>query len=48
MVRLLKPDSNIFQLNTHKSRISLHTLKDQCFDGTHNIVLVHEPPLTKV
>jgi hypothetical protein len=45
MVRVLKPDSNIYQLNTHKSRISLHTLIDQCFNGKSNIALIQEPPL---
>ncbi len=44
MVRSL---SNIFQLNTHKSRISLSTLIDEKFHENNNIALIQEPPLNK-
>jgi hypothetical protein len=47
MVRHLNQCSNIFQLNTHKSRISLTTLIDEKFLENNNIALIQEPPLNK-
>ncbi len=45
MVKNLKPLTNIFQLNTHKSIASLSTLIDAKFTENNNIALIQEPPL---
>jgi hypothetical protein len=39
--------SNIFQLNTHKSRLSLTTLIDEKFIKNNNVALIQEPPLNR-
>jgi hypothetical protein len=38
-------NTNIFQLNSHKSLISLNTFFEETFTGTNNIALIQEPPL---
>jgi ribonuclease HI len=40
-------NTNIFQLNTHKSNISLSTLIDTKFKDNTNIALIQEPPQRK-
>jgi hypothetical protein len=40
-------NTNIFQLNTHKSNISLSTLIDTKFKSNRNIALIQEPPQCK-
>jgi hypothetical protein len=40
-------NTNIFQLNTHKSNISLSTLIDTKFKDNANIALIQEPPQRK-
>jgi len=47
MVKILNKVSNIFQLNTHKSRISLTTLIDEKFLENNNIALIQEPPVNR-
>jgi hypothetical protein len=37
--------SKIFQLNTHKSTLSLNTLIDEHFNGNNNVALIQEPPI---
>ncbi len=39
--------SNLFQLNTHKSRLSLSTLIDEKFNENNNVALIQEPPLNR-
>jgi ribonuclease HI len=39
--------TNIYQLNTHKSPLSLNTLIDEKFNSNNNVALLQEPPLSK-
>jgi hypothetical protein len=40
-------NTNIFQLNTHESNLSLSTLFDTKFKNNANIALIQEPPQCK-
>jgi hypothetical protein len=41
-------NTNIFQLNRHKSNITISTLIDTKFKDNVNIALIQEPPNVKV
>ena len=42
---MVTPLANIYQLNTHKSSISLNALIEDVFTNNTNIALVQEPPI---
>jgi len=42
---MVTPFANIYQLNTHKSSISLNALIEDAFTSNTNIALVQEPPI---